>query len=136
MGIFLQTNHCQKVHRATKPLTFRVFVAEVHRKQDIFHQAQHREKLEKLENNPQVVPAPTCLFALSQRVNIHTPNKDFPFGWTIDARDHVHQGGFAAARLADNTHKFACIEIQGDILQRRKLSCGIFVDLGDILKTN
>ena len=43
-----------------------------------------------------------------------------PFGELIQPGERVHDGGFTAARVADDAHEFAFLELKTDVLEHRQ----------------
>jgi len=80
----------------------------------------------------QVAPAPACHLVFTQFMNGGPSDQHFAGRGTVDAGDHIDQGGLPAARPPDDADKFTAPDLQingfqGVIIARRGLE--IFVHM-------
>jgi hypothetical protein len=101
-----QPDDLQQVYRAGASFALRVFPGQVHRQDHILQQAQGRQHLKELKDDADVLAAPGGETIFIHPVDPLAGHDDLAARRSIDARDHVEQGGFAVARRPDNRQKF------------------------------
>ena len=113
----------------------RVGTAEIHRQHDVLDDRDHWEQLKELEDNAEILSSPARHLVFVQLMRARSIDPDFASGGAVNAGNHVQQGGFAAARFADNADEFACVDLQVHTFQRVIITDGglvIFVDLAQV----
>jgi hypothetical protein len=85
--------------------------------------------LEELKDNANVAPAPFGHWPFCQVVDGCITNKNFAGGGTVDPRNHIDQGRFAAARLADDGDEFTTPDGEVNSPQRDKFTHWCLVSL-------
>ncbi len=97
-------------------------MAEIHGQHDVLGNGEGRQQLKELEDHPDVAAAPLGQLALLERLNGRISDQDLALRGPVDPRDHVHQGGLAASRFADDRHEFSAVHLQVDVLERGELA--------------
>ena len=71
------------------------------------HQAERGEQLKELEDDSHIAAPPASQLVFVHFMDGGAVHQNFADRGTVDAGDHVQQGGFATARFADDADKFA-----------------------------
>jgi hypothetical protein len=100
------------------------------------HDGEGGQQLEELEDDAQFPPAPFGNFTFAQGVNGRSVHPHLARRRPINARNHVDQRGFAAARFADNRHEFARSHRQVDALERGEIAGAAVVGLDDLTQVD
>jgi hypothetical protein len=124
----------EQSHGALGSLACRVHIAEVHRQHHVFDDRERRQQLKELEDDAEVAAAPRGHLALAEGVDRHIADEHRACGGAVDAGDHVDQGRFAAAGLADDRHELAALDLEIDAFERGKATGGAEVGLLDLLE--
>ncbi len=115
----------QQLHGAFFTLAWGVNIAKIHGEHDVFHDGQHRQELEKLEDDAQLAAAPDSHLVFAEVMHGGAIHPDFAGGGPVDAGDHVDQGGFAGAGFADDANEFAGLKIGVDVFEHGEVTGGI-----------
>src|SRR3990172_620654 len=120
VGVLGQLNYLEQAHRALLPVAGRVHISEVHRQHHVLDERQGGQELEKLEDDAQLEAAPLRHLVLAQAMHGGVADPHLARSRSIDAGDHVKQGGLAAARFANDGDEFAFVDFQVDAGERRE----------------
>ena len=84
----------------------------------VLQDVHRRQEVEKLENDPEVLPAVAGQRGLVGGVQGEVADEEFPGGRAIQAAEEVQQGGFAAAARAGDGGELALGDFEGQGVQR------------------
>ena len=93
---------------------------------------QHRQEVEELEDEADVLAAQQRHVAVGERPDVLTRDPDRPAGRLVERRKEVHQGGFARTGGAHHGDELAGLHVEGDPLQRVDRSLALAVAAGDV----
>ncbi len=118
VGVIRHVHLLQQAHGALEALVGRNRLGEVHGQHHIFDGAQRGQQLKELEDDADGAAAPHGDFPLGQGVHGGAAYPHLARRRPGDAGDDVDERRLAAARLADDGHELAGLDLQIDPLER------------------
>ncbi len=131
VGMLADADLVQQLLGAKLALVLRDDFDEIHRQQHVFENGQRRNQLEELEHDADVLAAPACQRTLVERVDINAVDHHRALARVIDACEHIEQGRFAAAGLADDRDVLAGAKAQVNVFERRETGARTGVGFAD-----
>ncbi len=108
----------QQIQGALRPLGPGISSTIIHGKQDVLNSSEGGQELKELEDYTDRAPTPNSNSLLVEGVDVNMINDDFAGCGSVDARDHVDQRGFTAARLADDRDEGSSFNLQVNTFER------------------
>jgi len=103
-----------------------------HRQLDILDDVKLGQQIEELKYETNFAIANGCELASGGVLNRQPVEFDGAFGGRIQTAQDVHEGGFAAARWADDGDEFAFGNVERDVIERADFLVTETVDFADI----
>ena len=91
---------------------------ELQRQLDIFQRGQHRDQIELLEDEADVLVAPAGDLAVAERAQVLAEDADLAAGGPVHGGDQVQQRGFARARRPHERDELALVDLEVDVVER------------------
>ena len=108
-------------------------LGQLQRQLDVFERGEHRDQVERLEDEPDVFVAPARDLTVAQRTEIFTEHCDGAAGGAIHRGDQVQQGRFAGARRSHERDEFAFVDLDGGVVERGDLELVALEYLAQVL---
>ena len=112
-------------------------LAELRQQQRQLHvlaRGEHRDQVEELEDEADVLGAEARELVLGQLVQQPARDRDAALGRPVEAREQVQERRLARARRPHQRHEAAALDRERDVLERVHLVGAAPIDPGDVLE--
>ena len=94
-------------------------VGQLQRQFHVLQRGQHRNQVELLEDEADVLVAPVRDLAVAQLAQVVAQHADLAAGGAVHGGDQVQQRGLAGARRPHQRHELALVDLDVDVLRAR-----------------
>ena len=120
------------VEQVLEELRIGLLAGDRERQQDVLLGREHRQQVEELEDEADVLAAQERHGAIGQRADVLARDLDLPGGRLVERREQVHQGRLARARRPHHGHQLAAVHLQRHPAQRVDRGLTLAVAAGEV----
>src|SRR5690349_16309857 len=95
---------------------------QLERKLDVLLGREHRNQIERLKDEADVVVAPAGKGALGHCIGLFVENQQLAAGWFVDSRDQMQQSALARSRRSHQRDELAPADDKIDVIERNYLN--------------